>query len=200
MVSDRKKYAIVERSNIILSKKYMKIKKQTNKKRILTILGIVLLILALLASYSFIAYKKSLWPFAQHLNSDETQTPNGRLDENVAGQNSDDKAKGPTTAVEPTEPVGGDAKLTITQLVQTDNRVLVKASLENVSAGGRCIAYFESEGGAVSKYMTLADGDTVCSLDVSALEFSYLGKWSVRVVYSTTDDKKLESTGEVIIK
>ncbi len=178
----------------------MKIKKQTNKKRILTILGIALLMLVLLVSLSFVAYKKSFWPFAQPSNSDEARMPNGKLDENVAGQNTDDKAKGPVTAEEPAEPVGGDAKLTITKLVQTDNRVLVKASLENVSTGGRCIAYFDSEGGAVSKYMALSDGDTVCSLDVSALEFSYLGTWSVRVVYSTADNKKLESTGEVIIK
>lgn len=158
-----------------------------------------LVFIGLVGGYIALAYANSYWPFAQPLVP-STKTTLDKARQDVAGQKN--KTNTPLTVEEPTELVGGNARLTITQLAQQDDRVTLHASLENVANGGRCIAYFNSDGGAIAKYAVVSSsGDTLsCSLEMSALEFSYLGKWSIRVVYSTLDNKKLEATGELVVR
>jgi len=172
--------------------------KKSQKKMITTASIIVILLLGAIA----LAFQMSYWPFN---NRDSTLSPEltaNQDNSNVAGQSEQVKDKGPVRADEPTEQVGGDARLTINKLTQEEDQILLKASLENVADSGRCIAYFTSDGGSIAKYATVStdNENLVCSLEANALEFTYLGTWSVRVVYTTPDEKKIESMGEVVIK
>lgn len=159
---------------------------------------IALLLIAVVGT----TYSMSYWPFSQSTSSEEVITTDEREGSDTAGQDTEDETKGPIFTDEPTETAGGGATLTITQLTQVDSQILLRAQLENVADGGRCIAYFSSNGGEVAKYTNVSNtnGELMCSLDANALEFNYLGEWSVRLVYTTPDNKKVETTGDIAIQ
>lgn len=177
----------------------MNIKRNENRRKV--IITCTLLVLLFLFIFTGLTYAKSWWPF-NDVDSTAVIELVKEDNSNVAGQGYQNNVKGDQIAEEPTETVGGDATLTITQLEQVDNSILLRASLKGVAEGGRCIAYFSSAGGDIAKYATLTNdnGSLTCLLDSSAFDFSYLGEWTVRLVYSTPDNKKIETTGDIIIR
>lgn len=191
----------------------MKIQKQSNKSKKRIIITIIIAIIVIGVLYGGTAKAMSWWPF-------KVQTT-----QNVAAETNDSKTDGKTNSPskpsekpvdtpktpskdgeyseEPTKEEKG-AALRITSLNQSGGNVTVVAAVNGATAGGRCIVYFTSdpEGSAVSKYMTTTknDSEIACSISIDELEFSYLGTWNARVVYTTPSNTKVQSTGSLEIR
>lgn len=181
----------------------MKISKNHHKKTPLKliVLALAAIVLCGVGGYAYYLSAKSASDTDQTTQTDtkdpqdSTTTPD-HTDPATPAKGEDEFEEEPTETVK-------DAGLTIKTLSQANGMVSARATAQNVDKGGRCIVYFSSEAGTpVSKYMTIAnisDGVT-CSIDVNELEFSYLGKWTARIVYTTPSDKKVEATGSLTIK
>lgn len=183
----------------------MKIKQKSNKKKLIIVLA---LLIASIGAYTAIAFSTNLWPFHEKQELVDTTTndtpspkPKNPSSTNDDAVDQDDDKKTPYEE-EPKEQAP-NSTITVTDLKQTNGSVTVSASATNTQ-NGRCIAYFTAdvEGYSISEYMkvTNTNNGISCSVSINELKFTYLGKWNVRVVYTTSQNTKVETTGVITIQ
>ena len=138
--------------------KYSKIKTK-NKKMII----IALLSLACIAGLiSIFAYFKI-----------------NRSDPKQVQQQAVDKSSNTSTNSGDTNTAPTNANVIIDSAIQESNIVNIIASVTGVSSGSCQFKFSAPDGSSLSKTSDIADGR--CKLATSALEFSYIGEWSVIV-------------------
>ena len=188
----------------------MKIKKdKPRNKKIVILIAVTTAIMLSIGAYLVYSYVKNSTDTPRDDSTSENRetdkdntsdngTPTKQTQDSPVAGEPDSTKPNNTIEPEPTTPIGGDATLSITELSQTNNTVRATAQFKNAPEGGRCIVYFTSVGGAISEYMTVAG--TTCSLEMSALKFTYLGDWNARVTYTTPDNTIIEAKGMLTIK
>ena len=183
----------------------MRIKQKSSSKKLL----ILSTVSALLIVGAGIIYY-----YVHHGNSDTSTESSKQSDKPLTAeqnkaidQTSQPKTSSSSNASNPqnivNEPTTNDMSgaLTITQLAQTGQTVKVTATLAGTSGGGRCIAYFTSSNkDAVSVYLDAIDSPLGCRGDIDAARFNFLGTWTVRIAYTTPDNKIVESSSKVDIR
>lgn len=138
---------------------------------------------------------------AKHTDTSKTaETKNSAALESPQPSATEDKPQ--TVANEPSERAIGSS-LTITTLSQENTIIKIKVAVTNTDKGGRCIAYFTSKNNdAVSTYLQVqVDGSgVICTGELPATNFSYVGTWTARIAYTTPDSKLVESSKSLEIR
>ena len=173
--------------------------KNSSKKKIVVITSVIALLLIAGAVYYYF----------QNNNSTE-QTSNGTSSSSTDAA-SDNDGKGteqPSTLPDNSQdlttddiPVSTVASASITRLEEKDSVVHFSAKVSGVNELGRCVITFSTPNDRpVTKEFdaTKSGNDYICAIDVSSLEFSYLGKWSVNLRYYS-EDTQVTVTSEVTI-
>jgi hypothetical protein len=180
----------------------MKIKQQSNKsKKIILIVLIVLFLGA--AGYAGAAAKLHLWPFQEKSQTASTPTQE-EIDSNNKDSPKKDKGDTATTpdktpAVEPnktTDQVPTNTELTaqITELRQADGNIFFTGVAKGGSGqAGSCVVTFSSPNDKpVTRQVDSGtkDGVITCGqVQISQLEFSYLGTWNVNFRFYTNNQQ-----------
>lgn len=98
-------------------------------------------------------------------------------------------------------PVSTSASAVITRLEEKDSVVHFSAKVSGTNELGRCVITFSTPNDRpITKEFDAikSASDYICAIDVSSLEFSYLGKWSVNLRYYS-EDSQVTVTSEVTI-
>ena len=105
----------------------------------------------------------------------ETETSNTQSSD----QEQVDKSSNTSTNSGDTNTAPTNANVIIDSAIQESNIVNIIASVTGVSSGSCQFKFSAPDGSSLSKTSDIADGK--CKLATSALEFSYIGDWSVIV-------------------
>jgi len=168
----------------------MKIKqtkpKTSTKKIIITVIVLVILI----CGYTGFALKQDLWPF-------KSQTTISQAEKDAANNFPATSTKGDTPIVDTSDPTKDNAPVqntdqvpvnqslsaTITQLEEKGSTIYFSAAISGTSDPGTCVVNFTNPNDKpVTKQVsgTVKNGAVACGpIEISNLEFSYLGDWAV---------------------
>lgn len=105
----------------------------------------------------------------------ETETSNTQSSD----QEQVDKSSNTSTNSGDTNTAPTNANVIIDSAIQESNIVNIIASVTGVSSGSCQFKFSAPDGSSLSKTSDIADGK--CKLATSALEFSFIGEWSVIV-------------------
>ena len=168
--------------------KYSKTKNKTKKVIIVTLISLVC-IAGLISAFAYFKIKKpdlkQVQQQAEQQESTEakkttaeTETSNTQSgsQEQVDKSSNANTNNGGDTGIN-TAPTG--ASVSIDSAIQESNIVNIIASVTGVSSGSCQFKFSAPDGSSLSKTSDIADGK--CKLATSALEFSYIGEWSVIV-------------------
>jgi len=140
-------------------------------------------------------------------NNESSQTSNNPLTD-VPKDNDGKGTEQPNTLPDNSQdlttddiPVSASASAVITRLEEKDSVVHFSAKVSGVKEVGRCVITFSTPNDrpVTKEFDAVKSGaDYICAIDVSSLEFSYLGKWSVNLRYYS-EDTQVTVTSEVTI-
>jgi len=166
---------------------------------------VILIIVAIL----LVATGAAVYYLSQNNNSTDTTsngTSNSQTDAvtDTDGKGTDQPATLPNNSQDLTTddvPVSTSASAVITRLEEKDSVVHFSAKVSGVKEVGRCVITFSTPNDrpVTKEFDAVKSGaDYICAIDVSSLEFSYLGKWSVNLRYYS-GDTQVTVTSEVTI-
>ena len=173
--------------------------KNSSKRIILLVIGIFALLLITGAVYYFVQ-KDDSTEQASNGTSNSSTDATGDTD----GKGTEQPATLPDNSQDLTTddiPVSSSASAVITRLEEKDSVVHFSAKVSGTNELGRCVITFSTPNDRpVTKEFDAAKSGTdyICAIDVSSLEFSYLGKWSVNLRYYS-EDTQVTVTSEVTI-
>lgn len=179
----------------------MKIKKQSKRKLIIASAVIVVAV----AMYGVIALKLSYWPFlAPTVNLDGRQDTINESPKNNNPVKKDDNQPEINPGKTPDQvPINEEFVASITQLEQIGDNIKFAAEISNSPSIGTCVVTFTNANDRpVTKQFsaTPSNNSMLCGpMDIPALEFSYLGEWTVSLRYYVGSEQAIAS-GKVIIK
>ena len=183
-------------------------KYRNSSRRLVLISAVAALIIALCGYYYYSTntkYQNSLDKSSGSTDVDDSPSSvTSNPDTSTPSDGSPVKTDKPDTYNQEPTTVDTGASMAITSASQDGDTVRLRAVASDTIIGGRCIAYFTSEkNDAQSFYLDTAspsEGTVNCSKDISAQRFSYLGLWSVRVVYTTPNDTIVENSAKITIR
>jgi len=190
----------------------MKIKQTTphaRPKKIILITIIVLFILA--CGYTGFALKQDIWPFntagsvtqAEKDAANNFPTTSPKTD--APAVDSSSKNNDPQTPNQSNDqvPVSPTLTATITQLEEKDSVIYFSAAITGTSDSGTCVVNFTNPNDKpVTKQVTatVKGSSVACGpIQISNLEFSYLGQWSVDFNFYT-GGKQVSTSGIIKIR
>ena len=176
----------------------MKIRQKKSKAKKI-ILSTIIVLFLLACGYTGFALKENMWPFKPV--STITQA-----EKNAANNHPSTSPKADTPAVDSSTgtsskpaqnndqvPVSQSLAATITQLEEKDSTVYFAAAISGTSDAGTCVVNFTNPNDKpVTKQVTgsVKDGSVACGpIQISNLEFSYLGQWSVDFHFYTSGEQ-----------
>lgn len=179
----------------------MRITKNKNKpsiKKPIIIVLIALLILAIIAGIYYFIY----------LSPNKSQKGNTTSTTDITKDSDTKSATQPSTLPDNSQnlsttdvPEDTSATAQISRLEEKDGTVYFAANISGASELGRCVVSFSTPNDkpVTKDFDAVEEGsDYVCSVNVPALEFSYLGKWDVTLRYYN-GDKQVIKTSTVTI-
>lgn len=174
----------------------MKINILQQKNR--TVIIITIIVFLLVCGYFGVALKTHFWPFTvastastTPIETTPTTNTSGKSDTPIAGVTSD------TTSDQ--VPVSSTVEASITQLSEdSDNNIAFAGLIKNNTSPGTCVVTFTNSNAkpyVTQEDSTTKDGQTLCGpLSISALNFSYLGDWTVNLrFYSDNEQATIDS-------
>lgn len=168
--------------------KYSKIKSKKSRLRIILLIIFVALFVAS-GAIAFLRYKNKSSNNNQQATSDQQQTEdikfndgststinNGRdTDQNLKSTN----ASSTNTTQDSSSSNNSSVSISIDSLSQSSGQINLVATVSGVSSGDCAIKFTAEDGTTFDRSVAISPGK--CSLSLSELEFSYIGKWSVTV-------------------
>jgi hypothetical protein len=164
--------------------KYSKTKTKTKKVIIITLLSLAC-IAGLISAFAYFKLKKSDPKQVQQQAEQQESTEAKKTAETEASntqsgsQEQVDKSSDTNTNGGGTNTTPANAAVNIDSAIQESNIVNVISSVTGVSSGSCQFKFSAPDGSSLSKTSDIADGK--CKLATSALEFSFIGEWSVVV-------------------
>ena len=170
------------------------------KRNVLLFAGVPIILIAL-------AVGLELAGVTDFIHTDKSAEANQKKEKQTNLDNKKDfidkSSSGTTQKTTDQVPVSEGLKASITQLEQKDNLILFSAAVENASSAGSCTVTFSSPNDKpVVKEVdaSMKDGVALCGpLNISSLEFSYLGEWQVTLRYYLNDEQAV-ATGKITIR
>jgi hypothetical protein len=162
--------------------KYTKIKTKTKKVIIIALLSLAC-IAGLISAFAYFKLNKpdpkQVQQQAEQQESTEAKKTTGTEAANTQSgdQEQVDKSSNTNSGGANTTPT--NAAVSIDSAIQENNIVNVIASVTGVSSGSCQFKFSAPDGSSLSKTGDIADGK--CKLATSALEFGFIGEWSVVV-------------------
>ena len=164
--------------------KYTKIKTKTKKVIIITLLSLAC-VAGLISAFAYFKLNKPDPKQVQQQAEQQESTEAKKTAETETSntQSSDqeqvDKSSNTSTNSGDTNTAPTNANVIIDSAIQESNIVNIIASVTGVSSGSCQFKFSAPDGSSLSKTSDIADGE--CKLATSALEFSFIGEWSVVV-------------------
>jgi len=164
---------------------------KTTKKKFILLLGVILLLIVAAGAYYLIQKNGSDNSPIESMNNNSSDEAVKDTDGKEAEEPATlpDNSQGLTTDE---VPVSESAVAQITRLEQIDSTVYFSAKISNTSNLGRCVVSFvtPNDRPVTKEFNSVKNGDDyVCAINVSALEFSYLGKWDVTLRYYISEEQ-----------
>lgn len=173
--------------------------RKTTKKYVIVSTVIICILLVCSAAYAFTQTISSS-------SSPKTESNNSSSGSSSTNTQKDDQGKGiaqPSTLPSNSQsittddvPVSNVVKANITRLEQTDSTVHFSAEVSGAKELGRCVITFSTPNDRpVTKEFDAVKGSDSysCDIDISSLEFSYLGNWNVSFRYYTSTEQATSS-------
>jgi len=173
--------------------------KNSSKKIVILVIVAILLVAAVGVAYYLTQKDNSTDTTSNGTSSSSTDAAS-----DTDGKGTDQPATLPENSQDLTTddvPVSTSASAVITRLEEKDSVVHFSAKVSGTDELGRCVITFSTPNDRpVTKEFdaTKSGSDYICAIDVSSLEFSYLGKWSVNLRYYS-EDTQVTVTSEVTI-
>lgn len=165
--------------------KYTKIKTKTKKVIIITLLSLAC-VAGLISAFAYFKLNKpdpkQVQQQAEQQESTEAKKTAETEASNTQSGNQEQVDKYPSntnTSSGDTNTAPANTAVSIDSAIQENNIVNVIASVTGVSSGSCQFKFSAPDGSSLSKTSDIADGE--CKLATSALEFSFIGEWSVVV-------------------
>jgi hypothetical protein len=162
--------------------KYTKIKTKTKKVIIITLLSLAC-VAGLISAFAYFKLNKpdpkQVQQQAEQQESTEAKKTTGTEAANTQSGDQEQVDKSSNTNSGGANTTPANAAVNIDSAIQENNIVNVIASVTGVSSGSCQFKFSAPDGSSLSKTSDIADGE--CKLATSALEFSYIGEWSVIV-------------------
>ena len=156
---------------------------KSNKKKILIISLIATLLIAGGAAAFYLTQQNDPSNEENSKTSQDTPTTDTNKKGETPAESLPDNSQGTTTE---DVPVSSTASAKITRLEQQDMTVYFAADISNTTTAGRCVVSFTTTNDrpVIREFDSTQNGaNRSCNLDLSALEFSYLGEWKVTLRY-----------------
>jgi hypothetical protein len=151
------------------------------KKVAIVTLVILILITGLALGYSWLNRNTK-----DELSSGDTKQNEVTSGHNKATEQPDTLPTNSQSLTTEDVPVDQSAAATITRLEQKDMTVYFDTTVTNATELGRCVVIFSTPNDRpiTKEFDAVKNNDTyICSLSMSALEFSYLGTWDAMLRY-----------------
>lgn len=189
----------------------MKITQTKSKKGIKKIILITAVVLFIVAcGYTGLALKQELWPFnfttaptqeeKDAANNFPTTSP--KSDAPVVDSSNSDKDNAPVQNTDQV-PVNQALSAKITQLEEKGSTIYFSAAISGTSTQGTCVVNFTNPNDKpVTKQVegTIKGSAVACGpVEISNLEFSYLGQWAVDFHFYA-DGKQTSVSDTIIIR
>ena len=162
--------------------KYTKIKTKTKKVIIITLLSLAC-VAGLISAFAYFKLNKpdpkQVQQQAEQQESTEAKKTTGTEAANTQSGDQEQVDKSSNTNSGGANTAPANAAVNIDSAIQESNIVNIIASVTGVSSGSCQFKFSAPDGSSLSKTSDIADGK--CKLATSALEFSYIGDWSVIV-------------------
>lgn len=162
--------------------KYTKIKTKTKKVIIITLLSLAC-VAGLISAFAYFKLNKpdpkQVQQQAEQQESTEAKKTTGTEAANTQSGDQEQVDKSSNTNSGGANTAPANAAVNIDSAIQESNIVNIIASVTGVSSGSCQFKFSAPDGSSLSKTSDIADGE--CKLATSALEFSYIGEWSVIV-------------------
>lgn len=158
-----------------------------------------------LAGLTSAAYHYQYWPFAPASDNSNKPSPEeqGKLDKKKAIE---DKGKSQTSSTNVdaskspnTIPVSTTTSVEITNLQQSNGKVIYAATVTNPAGSGTCSAVFTNDIAKPVTRTTGADGTSCGPVSIPESEFSAIGTWTLTLRYYT-DGTQAVTTKTIDVK
>lgn len=172
-------------------------KKRINKKIITTIATLTVVVIAI-SAYIFI-FSRQNTPTNPTSGSDSSRSTGGSSQKGVTPSKTLPENSQSITTED--VPINTSASATITRLEQKDSIVYFDAMVTNTTQLGKCVVTFTTPNDKpVTREFdaTERNGVFICSVTLSALEFSYLGEWEAMLRYYNSNSQVV-TKGKVVI-
>lgn len=173
-------------------------KKRISKKLIVTVsIVIIAAVIALIYIFTSIKQGETTNTTAGNENKDKMAESNSQKGITP----SDTLPKNSQSVTTEDVPVSKSATATITRLEQKDSTVYFDATVSNATQLGKCVVTFTTPNDKpVTREFDAVErnGTYLCSITLSALEFSYLGEWEATLRYYNGDSQVI-AKGKVVI-